>query len=320
MHRRQFVAACGALALNPKLVNAQAWPNKPIRFVVPYIPGSAPDVLARSISERLSSALGQSLVIENRPGAGSNIGNEAIAKASADGYTIGLGTSAMTTNPSLYRKVNYEPVADFVGINLCVTMPHLLVVAADSPIKNVADLIRLFKEGPGKYNYASGGNGSGAHLAAELFKTLANVDVVHVPYKGAPEIITSVISKAAVCGFPTLSTAVPLVKSGRLRALGVTGTKRNHALPEVPSIGDTVAGFDYGSWFGLIAPAKTPSEVVQRLDAELQKAFADKVFRDKVQADGTEVVSMGHAEFTTFIRNDMVKMKRIVEMSGARID
>ena len=320
MQRRTFVAAGGALTLSPALVRAQAWPAKSIRFIVPYIPGSAPDVLARTMSERLGSALGQSLVIENRPGAGSNIGNEIIAKAPPDGYAIGLGTSAMTTNPALYRKVAYDPVADFVGINLCVTMPHLLVVAADSPLKSVAELIRLFKEGPGKYNYASGGNGSGAHLAAELFKTLAGVDVVHVPYKGAPEVITSVISKAAICGFPTLATAVPQVKGGRLRALGVTGTRRNHALPDVPPIGDTVAGFDFGSWFGLIAPAKTPIEVVRRIDAEIQKAFGDSAFRDKVQADGTEVVNMGHAEFGPFIRNDVAKMKRVVELSGARVD
>jgi len=320
MQRRTFIAAGGALALSPTLLRAQTWPAKPVRFIVPYIPGSAPDVLARTMSERLGSALGQSLVIENRPGAGSNIGNEIIAKAPPDGYAIGLGTSAMTTNPALYRKVAYDPVADFVGINLCVAMPHLLVVAADSPVKTVADLIRVFKEGPGKYNYASGGNGSGAHLAAELFKTLAGVDVVHVPYKGAPEVITSVISKAAICGFPTLATAVPQVKGGRLRALGVTGTRRNHALPDVPPIGDTVAGFDFGSWFGLIAPAKTPIEVVRRIDAEIQKAFGDSAFRDKVQADGTEVVNMGHAEFASFIRSDVAKMKRVVELSGARVD
>ena len=320
MQRRTFAVVGGALALSPALLRAQAWPAKSIRFIVPYIPGSAPDVLARTISERLTTGLGQSLVVENRPGAGSNIGNEIIAKAAPDGYAIGLATSAMVTNPWLYRKVAYDPVADFVGINLSVAMPHLLVVAADSPVKTVADLIRLFKEGPGKYNYASGGNGSGAHLAAELFKTLAGVDVVHVPYKGAPEVITSVISKAAICGFPTLATAVPHVKGGRLRALGVTGTRRNHALPDVPPIGDTVAGFDFGSWFGLMAPAKTPIEVIRRIDAEIQKAFGDPAFRDKVQADGTEVVNMGHSEFAPFIRNDVAKMKRVVELSGARVD
>ena len=259
-------------------------------------------------------------MIENRPGAGSNIGNEIIAKAPPDGYAIGLATSAMTTNPWLYRKVAYDPVADFAPVNLSIAMPHLLVVAADSPVKNVAELIRLFKESPGKYNYASGGNGSGAHLAAELFKTMTSVDVVHVPYKGAPEIITSVAGKSAICGMPTLATAVPQVKAGRLRALGVTGAKRNHALPDVPPIGDTVAGFDFTSWFGLIAPAKTPVEIVRRIDAEAQKALSDQAFRDKVQADGSEVVNMGHAEFAAFIKADLAKLKRVVEISGARVD
>ncbi len=320
MQRRTFVAACGALTVSPMLVRAQAWPAKSIRFIVPYIPGSAPDVLARTMSERLGSALGQPLVIENRPGAGSNIGNEIIAKAPPDGYAIGLATSAMVTNPWLYRKVAYDPVADFAPINLSVAMPHVLVVTADSPVKTVSDLIRLFKEGPGKYSYASGGNGSGAHLAAELFKSMTSVDVVHVPYKGAPEIITSVLGKSAICGFPTLATATPLIKGGRLRALGVTGSKRNHAFPDVPSIGDTVTGFDFTSWFGLIAPAKTPIEVIRRIDAETQKALSDPAFRDKIQADGTEVVNIGHAEFAPFIRNDLAKLKRVVESSGARVD
>ena len=320
MQRRTFVAACGALTLSPTLVRAQAWPAKSIRFIVPYIPGSAPDVLARTMSERLGSALGQPLVIENRPGAGSNIGNEIIAKAPPDGYAIGLATSAMVTNPWLYRKVAYDPVADFAPINLSVAMPHILVVTADSPVKTVADLIRLFKEGPGKYSYASGGNGSGAHLAAELFKSMTSVDVVHVPYKGAPEIITSVLGKSTICGFPTLATATPLIKGGRLRALGVTGSKRNHAFPDVPPIGDTVTGFDFTSWFGLIAPAKTPIEVIRRIDGETQKALNDPAFRDKIQADGTEVVNMGHAEFAPFIKNDLAKLKRVVESSGARVD
>ena len=320
MHRRRLLQATLAAAAVPRLARAQAWPQKSIRFIVPYIPGSAPDVLARTLAERLTTALGQSLVIENRGGAGGNIGTELIAKAAPDGYTIGLGTSAIVTNPWLYRKVGYDPLTDFVAINQSVAMPHLLVTAADSPVKTVADLVRLFKDAPGKYNYASGGNGSGAHLAAELFKSMAGVDVLHVPYKGAPEIVTSVISKSALCGFPTLATAVPQVRGGRLRAIAVTGSKRNHALPDVPCIGETLAGFDFASWFGLIGPAKMPTEVVRRIDAETQKAFQDPAFRDKVQADGTEVVNLGHVEFATFMKTDFAKARRVVELSGARVD
>ena len=282
MHRRSLLQAALAAATVPRIAQAQAWPQKSIRFIVPYIPGSAPDVLARTLAERLTAALGQSLVIENRPGAGSNIGNEMIAKTAADGYTIGLATSAMITNPWLYRKVGYDPVTDFTPINLSVAMPHLLVVTPDSPVKSVTDLVRLLKDAPGN--------------------------------------ITSVISKAALCGFPTLATAMPQVRGGRLRAIAVTGAKRNHGLPDVPSMGETIAGYDLASWFGLIAPAKTPLEVVRRIDAEVQKALQDPAFRDKVQADGSEVVNLGHMEFAAFMKSDFAKAKRVVELSGARVD
>ncbi len=320
MQRRTVLKlALVAVGMNGS-ARAQVWPTKPIRFIVPYLPGSAPDVIARTLAERLTNALGQSLVIENRPGAGGNIGTEMLAKTPGDGYTIGLGTSAIVTNPWLYRKVGYDPVADFSAINLSIAMPHLLVVTPDSPVKTVADMVAMLKEAPGKINYASGGNGSGAHLAAELFKAVAGVDMVHVPYKGAPDIITSVIGRSTTLGFPTLATAVPHVKGGRLRAIAVTGAKRNHALPEVPTIGDTLAGYDLTSWFGLIAPAKTPLEVVRRIDAETQKALADPAFRARVQADGSEVVNLGHAEFAALVRSDLAKYKRVVELSGARVD
>jgi tripartite-type tricarboxylate transporter receptor subunit TctC len=199
-------------------------------------------------------------------------------------------------------------------------MPHALIVQADSPLKTVSDLVRTLKAEPGKYNYASGGNGSGAHLCAELFKAMAGVDALHVPYRGAPEIITSVMGASALFGFPTLSTAVPLVKGGKIRALGVTGPKRNAALPEVPSVGDTVQGFEVVSWFAVMAPAKFPAELARRIDQEIQKALADPAFRDKVQADGTEIVGLGHQAFPDYLRQDLQKWKRAVELSGAKVD
>ena len=222
MFRRNFITAAAALAGTGVLPNAwgQAWPARPIKLIVPFIPGSAPDVMARGLAERLTLALGQAVVIDNKPGAGGNIGLDALAKSAGDGYTIGLGTSSLSINPYLYRKVPYDPVNDFTPINLTYALPHALVVQADSPHKTVADLVRALKAEPGKYNYASGGNGSGAHLCAELFKSMAGVDAVHVPYRGAPEIITAVMGGSALFGFPTLSTAVSLVKSGKLRALG----------------------------------------------------------------------------------------------------
>jgi tripartite-type tricarboxylate transporter receptor subunit TctC len=319
MLRRDFIAAALALGL-PAAGRAQVYPAKPIRFIVPYLPGSAPDVLARIMAERLGAALGQSLVVENRAGAGGNIGTEMVARAPADGYTIGLATSAVSTNPWLYRKIAYDPQTDFTFLNLSTAMPHLLVVAPDAPARTVGELVRLFQDAPGRHHYASGGNGSGAHLAAELFKTLAGVDVVHVPYKGAPDIITAVVGRQTLCGFPTLATAVPHVKAGKLRALGVTGSKRNHALPEVPTIGDTVGGYDMASWFGIFGPARMPAEAVARIDAEARKALSDPAFRDRVQADGTEVVNLGAADFASFFKADSQKSRRLVEASGARLD
>lgn len=322
MMRRNFIAAGAALAGSSLLPRAwgQSWPVRPIKLIVPFIPGSAPDVMARGLSERLSLALGQPVVIDNKPGAGGNIGLDGLAKSVADGYTIGLGTSSLSINPYLYRKVPYDPVNDFTPINMTYTLPHALVVNVDSPLKSVSDLVRMLKAEPGKYNYASGGNGSGAHLCAELFKSMAGVDAVHVPYRGAPEIITSVMGGAALFGFPTLSTAVPLVKGGKIRALGVTGVKRNPAMPNVPPVAETVPGFEVVSWFGVMAPAKFPAEMARRIDQEIQKALADPAFREKVQADGTEIVGLGQAGFPDYLRQDLQKWKRAVELSGAKVD
>ena len=322
MRRRKFMGLGATLATVGAWPAAwgQAWPARPIKLIVPFIPGSAPDVMARGLSERLTTALGQAVVIDNKPGAGGNIGLDAIAKSAGDGYTLGLGTSSLSINPYLYRKVPYDPVNDFTPVNLTYALPHALIVQADSPLKTVSDLVRRLKAEPGKYNYASGGNGSGAHLCAELFKSMAGVDAVHVPYRGAPEIITSVIGGSALFGFPTLSTAVPLVKSGKIRGLGVTGPKRNPAMPEVPPVGETVQGFEVVSWFGVLAPPKFPAEMARRIDQEIQKALADPAFRDKVQADGTEIVGLGYQAFPDYLRQDLQKWKRAVELSGAKVD
>lgn len=322
MLRRDFIAAGAALTGTAVLPSAwgQAWPARPVKLIVPFIPGSAPDVLARGLSERLTLALGQPVVIDNKPGAGGNIGLDALAKSASDGYTIGLGTSSLSINPFLYKKVPYDPVNDFTPIHLTYSMPHALVVQADSPLKTVTDLVRVLKAEPGKYNYASGGNGSGAHLCAELFKSMASVDAVHVPYRGAPEIITAVMGGSALFGFPTLSTAASLVKGGKIRALGVTGPKRNTAMPDVPPVGETVTSFEVVSWFGILAPAKFPIEMARRIDMEIQKALAEPAFRDKVQADGTEIVGLGLTGFPDYLRQDLQKWKRAVELSGAKVD
>jgi len=324
MKRRTVLQAGVPLALGwrASLARAQAgaYPTRPVRLVVPFIAGSAPDAIARSLAERLATALGQPVVIDNRGGAGGNIGFEAIARSAPDGYTLGLGTSSLSINPYLYRKVPYDTLADFTPVNLAFSMPHALIVHPDAPYRSVADLVAQLKAQPGKLNYASGGNGSGAHLCAELFKSLSATQAVHVPYRGAPEIVTAVMGSQAQFGFPTLSTVVPLVRSGKLRALGVTGPRRNPALPDVPAVIETVRGFEVVSWFGIVAPARTAPEAVQRVDQEIQKLLADPAYRERVQADGTEVVGMGLRDFGPYLRDDLQRWKQAVELSGARVD
>jgi tripartite-type tricarboxylate transporter receptor subunit TctC len=311
-----------AFALLPLAAAAQQYPGKPLRFVVPFIAGSSPDVLARSVAERLTAKLGQPVIIENKGGAGGNVGAEYAAKQPADGYTIMLATSSHLVNPSLYRQVGYDPIKDFEPVALLIRMASLLVVAPDLPVKNVNELIALAKSKPGGLNYGSGGNGSQAHLAGAMFRNSAGIDIVHVPYKGAPEIITSLLSGQTQLGFPTFSTALPQVKSGRLKALAVTSGTRNPQLPEVPTLLESMSnGFELQAWFGIWAPAGTPADIVRKLNATIGAVMADPEFRAKLASDGTEVVIGGTpAEFASYVASETAKWKRIVAESGARVD
>ena len=300
---------------------AAQYPQKPVKLVVPFIPGSAPDVLARNVAERLAQKVGQPVYIENRGGAGGNVGAEFAAKAPADGYTLMLATSSHVVNPSLYRKVNYDPVRDFTPVALLIKMPSLLVVPPDLPARDVKELIALAKARPGALNYGSGGSGSLAHLSGATFQKAAGVDVVHVPYKGAPEIVTSLLSGQSQYAFPTFSTALPQVKAGKLRALGVTGSKRNPQLPDVPTMTEAMApGFELEAWFGLWAPAGTPPDIVRRLNADVAAILADPDFRTKLASDGSEVVSATPEEFAAYVRSEAVKWDNVVRDSGAKVE
>ncbi|MGG5820419.1 Bug family tripartite tricarboxylate transporter substrate binding protein [Falsiroseomonas sp. HW251] len=315
MRRRALLAA---LAL-PLPAFAQSWPTRPVRLIVPFIPGSAPDVIARQLAERLSPALGQPVAIENRPGAGGNIGFEAAARSAPDGYTLLLGTNSLVINPALSRRpLGFDPFRDFVPVTVAFAMPHLLVVPPDGPV-SAAVLIQGLRARPDQ-NYASGGNGSGAHLAAEMFKARAGVQAVHVPFRGAPDIVNNVIAGTVQFGFPTLSTATELVRAGRLRALAVTSAARNHALPEVPPVADTLPGFDLVSWFAIMVPAGTPAEVIRRVDAAVQEALADPAFRARATADGSAAVGMGPDRFAGFLREEAEKWGEAVRISGAQVD
>lgn len=320
MRRRQVAQAAALGFLAPALAHGQAaWPVRPVRLLVPFIPGSAPDVIARQLGERLSPALGQTVVIENRGGAGGNIGFEAAARSAADGYTLLLGTNSLVINPALTRRsLGFDTFRDFVPITLAFAMPHLLVVPRNGP-DSAAALIASLKARPDQ-NYASGGNGSGAHLAAELFKARAGVQATHVPFRGAPEIINNVMNGNVQFGFPTLSTATELARSGRLKGLAVTSTTRNHALPEVPPLAETLPGFDLVSWFAMMAPTGTPTEVIRRVDAAVQEALADPAFRARSTADGSIAVGMGPDAFAAFLRGEAEKWGEAVRISGAQVD
>ena len=242
----------------PLLANAQPYPSKPIRMIVPYAAGTATDALARILGDRLAQALGQPVVVDDRPGAGGNIGVEAAANAPNDGYTLLLGTIDMASNASLYRAVNYDPIKDFAPVSTIARIPGLLVVPADSPAKSVQDLVVLAKAKPGRLNFASGGNGSQAHFGGDMLKQAGGIDVVHVPYRGAADMVASLLSSQTAFAFPTFITVYPLVQSGRLRALAVTSPTRNARLPNVPTMKEALPpGFELNAWFGILSPAGT---------------------------------------------------------------
>ena len=316
MRRRAVLAGAAALPAAP--ARAQAWPARTVRLLVPFIPGSAPDVFARQVAERLSLALGQPVVVENRGGAGGNIGFEAAARSAPDGYTLLFGTNSLVINPALTsRRLGFDPARDFVGVNIVFGLPHLLIVPNDGP-RDVAGLLALLRSRDA--DYASGGNGSGAHLAAELFKARAGARATHVPFRGAPDIVNAVMAGTVAFGFPTLSTATELVRAGRLRALAVTSAARNHAMPEVPRLADSLPGFDLFSWFGVLAPAGTPEAVVSRVDAAIREALADPAFRVRATADGSAVLGIGPADFPAFLAREAEVWGEAVRISGARVD
>ena len=243
--------------------HAQAWPSKPIRWIVPFAPGGTTDILARTIAEKLTPALGKPVIVENNPGAGGSVGATQTAKAAPDGYTIMGGTiSTHAINASLYKKLPYDPVMDFVPITLIARVPNLLVVNPEVPAKNVKELIALLKANPGKYTFASSGNGTSQHLSGELFKSMAGVDMQHIPYKGSPPALQDVVGGQVTMTFDNITTAWPLAKAGKLRPLAVTTAKRSPIAPDVPTLAESgLAGYEVGSWIGVFAPAGSPPDV-----------------------------------------------------------
>ena len=304
------------------VAGAQSWPAKPIRWIVPFAPGGTTDILARTISDKLTIALGKPVIVENNPGAGGGVGAVQTAKAAPDGYTIMGGTiSTHAINASLYKTLPYDPVKDFTPITLIARVPNLLVVNPDVPAKNVKELIALMKANPSKYTFASSGNGTSQHLSGELFKSMAGVDMQHIPYKGSPAALQDVVSGQVTMTFDNITTAWPLAKAGKLRALAVTTAKRSPIAPDVPTLAEAgLAGYEIGSWQGVFAPAGTPVDVVKRLNTEIVKIINMPDVREKPVGLGAEPVGNTPDEFAALVKSEVVKWAAVVKQSGARVD
>jgi tripartite-type tricarboxylate transporter receptor subunit TctC len=300
---------------------AQSYPNKPVRIIVPFAAGGPADLYARFLGQRLQEPLGQSFVIDDRPGAGSIIGTEFVAKSAPDGYTLLLMSNTHTINESLVAKKPFTLMKDFVPVAPINYSDLVLVVHPSVPVKSVRDLIALAKSKPRGLNYASSGTGTPYHLAGELFKSMAGVDIVHVPYKGSSEARTGVMGGQVELMFDAITTMTPIIRGGRVRALGTTGLKRSSVLPEVPTVSESgVRGYESPIWLGLMAPAGTPKPVIDRLNAEILKIIARPDVKKTWGEQGAEPLSMTPAEFEKYLNDDIAKWAKVVKLSGAKAD
>jgi tripartite-type tricarboxylate transporter receptor subunit TctC len=304
------------------LAAAQAYPDKPIRVIVPVPAGGTPDVVARMVAPGLSTLLGQQLVIDNRGGAGGLIGAELAAKAVPDGYTVFFSSpGSLTILPHLQKQVAYDTLRDFAPISLVSIGPFLLITHPSVPARTVKELIALARAEPGKLNYASAGNGAANHLAMELFKSMAGVNITHVPYKGAPQAVTDLIGGSVNLMFNSIPPVLQHIKTGRLRLLGVASAKRSPQLPDVPTISEAgVPGYEAITWFGLLAPAKTPKAIIVRLNDVMVKVVHAPDLKSQLEIQGYDPVGSSPEEFAAFIRAESEKYAKVVKFSGAKVD
>jgi tripartite-type tricarboxylate transporter receptor subunit TctC len=322
MHRRTLTALLlGAALIAPLASTAQEYPSKAIRFVVPFAPGGGTDIIGRVVAQALNEALGQPVVVDNRGGAGSTLGTEIVAKSPADGYTILFGNISLAFNATLYTKLRYDTIRDLAPISLSAVQPNILVIHPGLPAKNLKEFIELARANPGKYNYASAGTGSGTHLAAELLKLQTKIDIVHVPYKGTGPALTDLLGGQINMMVSTFASALPHVKSGRMRALGVTTAKRSPATPDVPTlIEGGVAGYDYSTWYGLLAPAGTPKAIIDKLNATNRKVLARDDIKQRLESQGVDPIVNTPAEFTAYVKSETEKWGKVVKATGAKAE
>lgn len=298
---------------------AQPYPTKPIRMIVPFPPGSGLDIIARIVGQQLGEGLGKQVVIDNRPGAGAIVGSDIAAHATPDGYNIAMVSSSHTINASIYSKLPYDPIKDFATITLLASTPYLLIVPPALPVKSVANLIAVAKAKPGQLNYGSGGFGVASHLAAELFKTMAGVDIVHVTYKGMAQVNMDVVSGQVQMAFSTLPAALPLVKGNRVRALAVSGATRSPAAPDVPTVAESaIPGFEVNTWQGMLAPARTPVAIINKLQQEVVRVLQSPPVRERLTVEGFTIVGNSPDEFAALIKAEVEKWKRVAKAAGLK--
>jgi len=301
---------------------AQGYPARPIRIVVPFPAGGATDILAREAAQKLTEVWGQPVIVDNRPGAGGNIGSELVARAAPDGYTLEMGTvGTHAINASLYAKMPYDHVRDFAPVILVASVPNVLVVNPALPVNSVQELIAYAKANPGKLNFASSGSGTSIHLSGELFKVMAGVQMTHIPYKGSAPALQDLIGGQVQLMFDNLPPSLPQIKGGKLRALAVTSAVRAPALPDVPTVAEAgLPGFEASSWFGILAPAGTPPEIIAKLNAEIAKWLASPEAKEKMLALGANAAGGSPEDFARHIAAETAKWQKVVKASGAKVD
>lgn len=324
MQRRTLALLAAGIAL-PLAALAQTeprWPTKPVKWVVPFPPGGAMDVIARTLGDRLAQDLGQAFVIENRPGAGGNIGADYVAKQAADGYTIMITSIGMATNKALYPKLSYDPVKDFAPVSLLAVVPNVLVVnPARSSDKSVKDVLAHARREPGKLTYASAGNGTSIHLAGEVFASMAQLKLLHIPYKGSGPAVTDMLGGQVDLMFDSITSARPHIQSGKLMALGVTSARRSSALPDVPTLAEAgVPGYEVSPWFGVFAPAGTPAEVVSRLNKALITAMRQPETLRKLESVGAEPIGSTPQALAEHLNKEQARWGALIQERGIRLD
>ena len=311
-----------SLALNAGVTIAQgpAYPVKAVRIVVPSSPGGGTDILARVLAQKMSESLGQQFVVENRPGAGQVIGIEAVSRAAPDGYTLLMAASAIVINEVLYAKPPYDTLRDFAPVTQAASLPNILVAHPALPVKSVRELIALAKTRPAQLNYSSAGNGTSPHLSMELFRLMAGITLTHIPYKGSGPATVDLVAGQVQLSMPNVLTALPQIKGGKLRGLGVTSSKRATGLPDIPSIAESLAGYEAIQWYGVLAPAGTARDIVGKLQTEMARILVLPEVKERLAADGADAVGSRPDEFAAYIRAELAKWGKVVKTGGIKLE